>query len=609
MKLDSTNKQIFTHIQLLRAVAIVMVFGFHLNLPGFKYGYLGVDIFFVISGFLMMKIYSGLEINRIKQFYLKRFLRLMPAYLVVSFLTTIVFLVFIPPYERTSIAKQHFYANISLSNFYYWAENQYFSNSSLRPLLTFWSLALEIQFYLLFPLIFMFIKKIKVFVIITFFSLTLFVVLDQISPESSFFLLPSRLWEFLVGVWLASFLMSFNHVQRVSTPTFNMALASFPTLLVIFDLLKVEKNVLINLLAVSYTLILLFIGFNLVDDRSYSIRFGLLVGRYSYSIYLVHLPIISLLYYKPFSNNFKYGDSLSLNLIIVFFVLVFSFVLFHLVEQPFRRGKMKPFLLFYLISFLISAGSMFASQLWKNIGVDPMIQKISFSQEDRPKYRCGTFDRIEILHAVINSADSCLLSRKDSGSRFLLVGDSHADSINGVLNNKLESDNNTLYMLRNPSSLNSENLSLVKQEVINRDIDVIIVHSQAGKLDKSVFYDLVKFIEKNRKRLIVIGPIPTYDKSVPLLVYNDLFHNKVLELRSVHFFRDLYQLEVDFYRKLSGSSQVAFYDSVNNFCSKTCPLVDDKTDLLLYFDNEHLTNTGARFLLKDFESVIKVVLK
>ena len=135
-----------------------MVFGFHLNLPGFKFGFLGVDIFFVISGFLMMKIYSTLGIN-IKQFYLKRFLRLTPAYLVVSLLTTFIFSIFVLPYEKISLVSQNFFASILASNFYYWTENQYFVGSGLRPLLTFWSLALEIQFYLILPFIFLLMKR------------------------------------------------------------------------------------------------------------------------------------------------------------------------------------------------------------------------------------------------------------------------------------------------------------------------------------------------------------------------------------------------------------------------------------------------------------------
>ena len=155
-----------------------MVFGFHLNLPGFKFGFLGVDIFFVISGFLMMKIYSTLGIKNIKQFYLKRFLRLTPAYLVVSLLTTFIFSIFVLPYEKISLVSQNFFASILASNFYYWTENQYFVGSGLRPLLTFWSLALEIQFYLILPFIFLLMKRsMKLLVYITFLSFILFIIL------------------------------------------------------------------------------------------------------------------------------------------------------------------------------------------------------------------------------------------------------------------------------------------------------------------------------------------------------------------------------------------------------------------------------------------------
>ena len=142
---------------------------------------------------------------------------------------------------------------------------------------------------------------------------------------------------------------------------------------------------------------------------------------------------------------------------------------------------------------------------FKYVGIDPTIRKISYSQEDRPSYRCGTFSRIEILHKLTRSPESCLLSSKIIGQRFLLIGNSHADAIHAVLNSKLESMGATLYILRDPLALNSFSLAIAEREVINKNIDVVILHSSPGQLNKIVFDDFVNFVNKNGKKLIIIG--------------------------------------------------------------------------------------------------------
>ena len=198
------KKPLFAHIQILRAIAVVMVVGFHMGWPGFSFGYLGVDIFFVISGFLMFQIYSELESNRIRSFYFRRLKRLLPAYLFVSLITTLIIFLVILPFERVSLVTQNLYANVLISNFYYWTENQYFVSGGLRPLLTFWSLALELQFYLIFPIFFIIVKKYnKLIFLIILFSALLHILLNMISPETAFFILPARLWEFLTGTAIA----------------------------------------------------------------------------------------------------------------------------------------------------------------------------------------------------------------------------------------------------------------------------------------------------------------------------------------------------------------------------------------------------------------------
>ena len=105
-------------------------------------------------------------------------------------------------------------------------------------------------------------NKMKLLVFITFLSIILFIVLETICPKTGFFLLPGRLWEFLVGVHIASLLDTYNKKLRVSSFIFRMVLKTFPAFILIIGLMEVEKSPIFNVFACIYTLILLFLGFH-----------------------------------------------------------------------------------------------------------------------------------------------------------------------------------------------------------------------------------------------------------------------------------------------------------------------------------------------------------
>ena len=143
----------------LRAIAVLSVLIFHffpttLNL-GFN-GFLGVDIFFVISGFLISKyIYRGLETNSFsfKQFYWRRIKRILPAALFTLILTSCVGIFLLTPYDLDSYFKSLLAALVFIPNIYFWRTGGYFGDlDSLKPLLHYWSLGIEEQFYLFFPI-------------------------------------------------------------------------------------------------------------------------------------------------------------------------------------------------------------------------------------------------------------------------------------------------------------------------------------------------------------------------------------------------------------------------------------------------------------------------
>ncbi len=184
-------------IQILRGISVLLVVLFHLEIGGFKSGFLGVDVFFVISGYLMAMLYNP---ERKWEFFVKRARRLLPAYFAIIVLTLLACMLITTPNDYDSVVKQTLFATFFTSNIGYWIENSYFSKSAFNPLLHLWSLGVEIQFYLLLPLLYWLFSKIRgSYFVVLLGSLVACFYMTGISPKTAFFMLPFRLWEFLLG--------------------------------------------------------------------------------------------------------------------------------------------------------------------------------------------------------------------------------------------------------------------------------------------------------------------------------------------------------------------------------------------------------------------------
>jgi hypothetical protein len=351
-------------------------------------------------------------------------------------------------------------------------------------------------------------------------------------------------------------------------------------------------------IVVVITSFLLKIGFALGENQGFIRRILLILGKYSYSIYLVHLPIICLICYQPFSGNLKPGANLKLNLFCILLIIIFAYLVFYLIENPFRQIKnFQRLLSLYLTFFMIAVLSFALVPTYKNINTSLELQKISFSQENRTAFRCGTISRIEILHKITNGAESCLLSTKNQGKRYLLIGNSYADSIKSALNSRLEERGNSLYILRDNQWLNSVNLAIAKNEINNRNIDVVVLHSRGGVQDKQAFNEMVKFVKKQNKKLMIIGPTPDYQYSIPLKVYENFKFNEKLDVKNINYFEKVFQDEIRFFKSIADGDSVIYLDALKAFCLPACQIRDQTNGNLFYFDEGHLTVSGASFLV------------
>lgn len=327
----------------LRALAVLSVVFFHAGL-GFPGGYVGVDIFFVISGFLITSILlRDIEQDRFsfKDFCCRRIRRIVPTAFVVVFVTLCIGAYLLTPKDFRSLGKSSLFYSFMMANVHFWKDIGYFTASAdYKPLLHTWSLAVEEQFYIIFPSLLLWLKKSKSlsvkkalgFIFLSSFVLGLIGV--KYFPSASFYLLPTRAWELLAGSLLACYLPRMNLKKWQSELGSIMGL--FFMLLSIFIY---EKS---TPFPSFYTVLpvlgaVLFIGSTYkaktLVSRLFSLKPIVYVGLVSYSFYLWHWPV---LVYAKFVLV-ETTPAIQLGLCLLSFLL--ACISYYLVEQPFRKYK------------------------------------------------------------------------------------------------------------------------------------------------------------------------------------------------------------------------------------------------------------------------------
>ena len=364
----------------LRALAVTAVVLFHSQISFFgeKFfngGFIGVDIFFVISGYLITGIIlSELQTSNNFNFFSfleKRARRLLPA-LFSFILISIPFVYYNLPLIYFEEFIESIYSAISfVSNFYFYYNSEYFDAPyNLKPLLHTWSLSIEIQFYLIFPiLIILFWRRVKLLLIILFLLILFNILLVQFGGNLSiyypffeqsfvffnppvlgtFFWTTSRIWEFLFGALIFIFSKKYNIKSNLFISTLGLILliSSF----YIFYL-NVNNPSIITLLPVIGTSLILLESknenyVNIILKNKYLVFIGLI----SYSTYLFHFLIFSF-YDGLMIDEIKYDNYIKFFLIILSYII--GYISFKFIEIPFRRKNYKAFNFFYYFIFIVT---------------------------------------------------------------------------------------------------------------------------------------------------------------------------------------------------------------------------------------------------------------
>ena len=358
----------------LRAVAVLSVVLYHAGFSTFSGGFVGVDVFFVISGFLITRllvneVHSTNKIDYAR-FYLRRSRRLLPAMFFTLICTTILGVWFLSPQQLESYGASLLHSVLSLSNIYFYSESGYFDTaSSLKPLLHTWSLGVEEQFYFIWPFMLSLFasKKLGAPVLVAIVGVVSFyfsyvLIADQ--PDAVFFMTPFRVFEFSIGAALVWFMSKGpnNNIILDILLLIGLALIAFA----VFGYNETTRFPGVNaLLPCIGAAICIYAGNAKYVGKVLSNKLFVGIGLISYSLYLAHWPLM--VFYKNYINI---GELRTLeSMLLVAVSLVCAVFMYFFIEKPFRTAKPNNsrFIVactFFALALCYIGASMWAAEGW-----------------------------------------------------------------------------------------------------------------------------------------------------------------------------------------------------------------------------------------------------
>tara|TARA_Y100000591_G_scaffold230616_1_gene201559 strand:+ start:5641 stop:7563 length:1923 start_codon:yes stop_codon:yes gene_type:complete len=625
-------------IDALRAFSIFAVFFYHLDSNTFPLGYLGVDVFFVISGFVISKsLYKKYENEKkinILNFYLRRIKRLYPALLFFLIIHNILFGLFYP-YGDAEF-RENFISSIfsffGVSNFYFYNNPffEYFNNFHLPTIHT-WSLSIEEQFYFIFPFIlffvFRFFKKNPIINFLIFasilFLLSFSAFLLQKNLNYFFYISPFRFWEILFGV-LIFFMKEGNFFINKKFVFKNLELilifSLFLTLLLFGDNLKITMIVTVLITG-------LFIYFY---DKENSFKFVfenkilIYFGKISYSFYLWHLPII--FYLKVLNLNIYFLFLLSF--LIASFISIFSY---EFIEKKMRYSTildngLKNFIKIYFLSttlfiLLILLNNNIYRNTVNNIFkfsnyANYVFFKYNFSKQSiSSRLKDNWIGRYDSCHNSLEefgwwySIPNCIIFKSNNNFNSIILGESYADHITPLIVNSIKNSNvyryrfESCYFFKNSTTQNCpENYNYLYSKLINKfnDNNSLIFFSIRLNNKDLDFEKIGQFINKlSTYKIIMFAPLPENSKD-----YKDCNLNNLTKTNCEKLYSQNFQNRERFlnYFKDKNFNNLRIFDFYEVICDfNECRFYNEKDTLYRFIsDGHHFTHEQMVFLKDKF---------
>ena len=608
----------------LRAIAVLTVILYHVEIIIFdnvisKSGFIGVDIFIVISGFVITRLFFKKDFSY-TIFIERRLRRLFPALLLLILVTTFISYFLLLPQHFMNLG-QSIVANILLiSNFLFYYQTDYWDYAVFtKPLLHTWTIALEFQFYIFICLIFWIFKSSLTKIILTFFfvSLILLIFSNKISFEvnlrelniNNYFLIFTRLWEFLMGSIVALILNNKNYEKKLSTKKYLNDIGLF---LILFSLVTIETpknfpNLLTFIPVFGTSLVLLA---NNKNSSHILLNNSILVhlGKVSYSLYLWHFPILIFFLYN-FNFELNIWNKI-LALIVVYFVSLGSY---KYIEIPFFRKSIlthKNFIkllsIFLMTTFLL--GIFIANNIIKSQSYSEYNNVI----QSFPEY--NLFDTIGPKRDI--KKNQFTNSKK---IKILVCGDSHgADLTMSLQSNTSILNKFEIEFIDFLDCINQEQLLIKKADYILSSIQISGRNNLTYKNIEKL-YDIVK--NKNNKNFIIVGATPEFQTDSDLLL-NYLVITKIKKkdiIKNINNINTFYFVnKKKFIEKvnkkllqISKELKVGYLDKFDYICelkNEKCFGVDSDGNKN-FIDYSHLSKNGRIFFGNKIEEIDWLKLK
>jgi peptidoglycan/LPS O-acetylase OafA/YrhL len=605
----------------LRSLAILPVLLFHSGVPGFTGGFVGVDIFFVISGFLITGIIADeLAAGRfsILDFYERRARRILPALTFFSLLTLVAaWLFFLPDFfedfSRSLVAVATF-----TSNLYFWKYSGYFEHSAhLRPLLHTWSLAVEEQFYIFMPILMWALYRYArrflfwALAIGAALSLALSIYATSLAPTANFFLLPTRAWELLLGSLLAvasvrklpsglNSVLAFAGVAAIAVAVFGYTEATpFPGLTA--------------LLPCMGAVLIILTGRNTPVGAVLSTRPIVFIGKISYSLYLAHWPVVVFIRYVTLKE-----PTMLHAVVIILVSFALAFFSWKFVESPFRvrraaATRSRLVVLPGAAATLVVLAAVGMAGIWSSgfpgrfpdyLALRSQIDAVERNEPSR-SWRNGTCFFEDGKEVSRWNADACMLVGSP-GPATLLWGDSfaahyvpglmaHAAAVPGRLYQYTYAGCPPVlayYSYARPACtpFNQRAVELIKA----LEIKTVILSARWLDLRSRGLDLLAGTIEELRSlgvKVVVIGQSPAFVTNVDVIAYA----NRAAQGERATWFTLVDRHFNEELKKVSAGA--AFVDPIAIGCEAgRCPYLEGGR--FLYFDSAHYSNFGSAHMVK-----------
>jgi peptidoglycan/LPS O-acetylase OafA/YrhL len=564
----------------LRALAVVPVLFFHAHHPWFQGGFLGVDIFFVISGYLITNlIYSKVSAGNFSflDFYERRARRILPAFLFVLTVTTLGSIFLMVPYDLKNYGQSLVASIFSVNNILLYVTSGYWSLASdFKPLYHTWSLAVEEQYYLLAPLMIFGCYKVwtnrqsvlilSSLIFVISFLMTLY--LDN--REFAFLIIFTRVWELLAGAILAL-------KESGSRTSKNGPVSLLGVSLIIFSYINPyffsNNQAIVNALPVAGALLVIAHSDEAknLTGRLLAVKPLVILGLISYSIYLWHQPVLAFL---RLTSEYEPGITKQ-----VFFSLLsvpLAYLTWRFIENPFRS---KTAIDSRSVFISLSVGILFLS------GIGFLMHKTYGFQDFLPRYSYGGNPQSYVDLPRAFKLDSFPGNEK---KKMLVIGNSFArDFINMMTENDVLKSYNLIYFEGDCISSNQKKLSDLLV-----DVDVVVYARDWGQ--KSFSESQIESVASCSRYL---SRQASHGKVFVLGVKNFGWNNnfvklgnsedgaRVTPLKSVLSFNDSAKVKVDGYVDVLGliskDGRVRIFDDDGKFIT---------------YDTNHLTKGGARYI-------------